>query len=156
MADEATDVANNSQLTLRIRWVDDNLDRYEDFIGLHSLDVVSVDNIVAVIKDVILRMNFNLKNCRGQCFDGCSTMKGEKTGVAKQVKSEEPKALLTHCFTHWLNLAVGDAVKASKVMKNSFETSFEIMKLIKKSPKRDGKLKGIKTAIEQEEVSDVF
>ena len=134
-----------------------NLDCHEDFIGLHSLDVnANVETIVVVIKDVILRMNFNLKNCRGQSYDGCSTMKGEKTRVSKQIKSEEPKPLLTHCFTHSLNLAVGYAIKARKVMKNSLETTFEITKLIKNLPKREGKLKDIKTAIEQEEVSDVF
>ena len=83
-------------------------------------------------------------------------MKGEKTDLAKEVKSEETKALLTHCFTHSLNLAVGGTIKASKLMKNFLETTFEITKLIKKSPKRDGKLKDIKTAIEQEEVNDVF
>ena len=84
MVDEATDVSNISQLTLCIRWVDDLLNCYEDFIGLHSLDVANADGIVAVIKDVILRNNLNLKNCRGQCYDGCSTMKGEKNGVASK------------------------------------------------------------------------
>ena len=83
-------------------------------------------------------------------------MKGEKVGVAKQIKSEEMKVLFTHCFIHSLNLAVNDAIKASKVMENSLETTFKIMKLIKKLLKRAGKLKDIKTAIEQEEVSDVF
>ena len=83
-------------------------------------------------------------------------MNGEKTGVTKQIKSEEPKALLTYYFIDSFNLAVRDAIKASKVMKNYLETMLEITKLIKKSPKRDGKLKDIKTAIEQEEVSDIF
>ena len=64
--------------------------------------------------------------------------------------------MLTHCFTHSLYLAVGDAIKATKVMKNSLEKTFEITKLIKKLPKRDGKVKDIKTTIEQEGVSDVF
>ena len=73
----------------------------------------------------------------------------------KQIKLEEPNTLLTHCFTHSLNLAVGKAIKVSKVMKNSLETTFEITKLTKKLPKRDGKVKDIKTAIEQEEVSDI-
>ena len=77
-------------------------------------------------------------------------MKGEKAGVAAQIKKVQPKALLTHCFTHSLNLAVGDAIKESKVMKNSLETTFEITKLIKKSPKRDSKLQKIKSAIEAE------
>ena len=83
-------------------------------------------------------------------------MKGEKTGLAKQINLEELKALLTHWFTHSLNFAVGDAIKASKVVNNSFKTTFDITKLIKKSPKRDGKLKDIKTVIEQEKVSDIF
>ena len=83
-------------------------------------------------------------------------MKGEKTGLAKQINLEESKALLTHWFTHSLNLAVDDAIKASKMVKNSFKTTFEITKLIKKSPKRDGKLKGIKTVIEQKKVSGMY
>lgn len=41
-------------------------------------------------------------------------------------------------------------------MKNSLETTFEITKLIKKWPKQDDKLKDIKIAIEQEQVSDVL
>ena len=119
MVDEATDVSNKSQLTLCIRWVDDNLYCHEDFLGLHCLETTNADTIVKVIKDVLLRMSIKISNCRGQCYDGCSTMKGHKSGVAVQIKKEQPKALLTHCFTHSLNLAVGDAIKASKVMKNS-------------------------------------
>lgn len=52
--------------------------------------------------------------------------------------------MFTHCYTHFLNLVVGDAIKNSKVMKDGFETTFEITKLIKKSPKRDTKLDAIK------------
>ena len=64
--------------------------------------------------------------------------------------------MLTQCFTHLLNLAVGDAINGSKVRKNSLETMSQIRKLTKKSWKQDGKFKDIKTTIEQEEVSDIF
>ena len=64
MVDEATNAANISQLTLCICWVGSNMDCHKDFIGLHSLDVaINGDIIVAVIKDVILQLNLNLKNC---------------------------------------------------------------------------------------------
>ena len=59
-------------------------------------------------------------------------MKGEKIGVAKQIKSEEPKVLVTHCFPHSLKLAVGNAINASKLMQNSLETTLKIKKLMKK------------------------
>ena len=78
-------------------------------------------------------------------------MKGEKKGVAKQIKGIEKKALLTHCYTHSLNLAVGDTIKESKIMRDALETTHKITKLVKKSPKRDTKLGAIKKAFETED-----
>ena len=97
MADEATDSANKTQLTLNIRWVDDDLYCHED-----------------TIKTVLIRMTLNLRSCRGQNYDGCATMKGSKNGVASQIKSLEPRALLTHCYTYSLNMVVGDAIKGKQ------------------------------------------
>ena len=77
-------------------------------------------------------------------------MAGEKSGVAKQIKEEESRALFTHCYTHSLNLAVGDAIKNSKLMKDTLETTHKITKLIKKSPKRDAKLQSLKTQSEDD------
>jgi len=99
-------------------------------------------------------MSITLSKCRSQCYDGCSTMKGKKAGVAKQIKDIESKALFTHCFTHFLNLAVGDVIKSSKVMKDALETSHEITKLIKKSPKRDAKLDVLKKEANIQSESD--
>ena len=67
------------------------------------------------------------------------TMKGQK-----QIKDIEEKALFTHCYTHALNLAVSDAIKNSELKKEALETTHEITKLIKESPKRDAKLDTIK------------
>ena len=150
MADETADVSNTEQLVLCIRWVDDDLQSREEFIGLHAIDTTDANTIVLVIKDVLLRMNLSISRCRGQCYDGCSTMKGDKNGVAKQIKDIERRALLTHCYTHSLNLAVGDAIKKSKIMKDALETTHEITKLIKKSPKRDTKLEKLKKEAEIE------
>ena len=68
-------------------------------------------------------------------------MKGEKTVVEKQIKSKESKALPTHWFIYSLNLAVDDAIKANTVKKNSLESTFEIIKLIRELPKQDGTLR---------------
>ena len=62
---------------------------------------------------------------RRDCYEDIEQVKSSltltKTNAEKEIKSEEPKALHTHCFTHSLNLAVGDAIKAGKMMKNSLE-----------------------------------
>ena len=154
MVDETSDVSNKEQLVFCVRWVDCNLVAREEFIGLHSLDVTDAKTIAGVIKDILIRMNVSLSRCRGQCYDGCSTMKGEKKGVAKRIKDIEKKALFTHCYTHSLNLAVGDAIKFSNIIKEALDTTHEITKLIKKSPKRDAKLESLKTEMEVADETD--
>ena len=56
------------------------------------------------IKDVLLKLQLSLVNCRGQCYDGASNMMGHKTGVAKRIQDLQPKAypliLLTVMDTH--------------------------------------------------------
>lgn len=64
-------------------------------------------------------------------------MSGTRTGVAKRIANEEPRAVFTHCYRHSLNLAASDSVKKSKPMKDALDTTHEITKLIKFSPRRD-------------------
>ena len=147
MCDEATDVSNSSQLVVCLRWVDDDLVAHDEYIGLKDMPNTGAKSIVKELKDVLLRMNIRLNKCRGQCYDGCSTMTGKNNGVVVQIKEEEKRALYTHCYCHSLNLAVGDTMKKSKILKDTIDTTFELTKLVKKSPKRDTKLKSIQTEI---------
>ena len=41
-----------------------------------------------------------MSNLCGQCYDGCSTMSGARSGAAKRVTDKEPRALFTHCYGH--------------------------------------------------------
>ena len=144
MADETADVSNKEQLVLCIRWVDDDLVVHEDFIGMHPLKDTSADHIVFIIKDILQRMNLRLEDARGQCYDGAAAMAGSKTGVATQIKAINGKCLYTHCYGHALNLAVADSIKSVECLKGVFEVAREICKLVKKSPKRNVKLDGMK------------
>lgn len=144
MADETTDASNREQLVICLRWIDSNLIPHEDFIGLYQIGKTNAQTITTVIKDSLIRLNLCINNCRGQCFDGCSTMAGHKTGVATSIKKDEPRALFTHCYGHSLNLACADTIKRSKLMKDALDTAYEITKLVKKSPKRDVKLEEIR------------
>ena len=69
---------------------------------------------------------------RGQCYDGASAMSGSRGGVATKLQQEEPRAVYTHCYGHALNLACGDTIKKSKVMRDALDTAYEIVKLVKK------------------------
>ena len=82
-------------------------------------------------------MNLTLNKVRGQCYDGAANMAGSKSGVTTQIRSEEPRAVFTHCYGHALSLAFGDAIKHCKILRDTLETTHEITKLVKLSPCRD-------------------
>ena len=67
MCDEATDVKNVSQHVVCLRWVDENLNAHDEFIGLKDMPSTDADSIVRELKDVPLRMRLKLEKCRGQC-----------------------------------------------------------------------------------------
>ena len=89
-----------------IRWISNGgLEVHEDVIGLYVIDDISAAIIVQAIRDALVRMNLRLSKCRGQCYNGASNMSGPKSGVAKKLRDEEPRALYLHCHGHALNLA---------------------------------------------------
>lgn len=150
MADETTDKSNREQIVLVIRHVNENLEPQEEFIGLTKVPSIDADTLTKTIEDCLLRMNLSLNNCRGQCYDGASNMSGAKKGVATQINEKEPRAVYTHCYGHALNLAVGDTVKQSKTMRDALDTTHEISKLLKYSPKRDSLFEKLKQELAPE------
>ena len=100
ICDEYTDISNKEQLTISIRWFDKQLDAHEDYLGFYNIPDIGADTIASSIKDVLLKLQLSLANCRGQCYDGASNMQGHKTGVAKRTKDLQPKAHATHCHGH--------------------------------------------------------
>ncbi|MEO0687992.1 MAG: hypothetical protein AAFY76_23780 [Cyanobacteria bacterium J06649_11] len=64
-------------------------------------------------------------------------MMGKKSGVATQIKKQQPKAIETHCHGHSLSLAVKDLTSSCDILSNTMATVGEICVLIKYSPKRE-------------------
>ena len=93
MLDKSGDVSNKEQAVFCVRWIDENLAPYEDFLGLYEMEKTDADSIVHIIKDSLLRFGFDKEKLRCQCDDGCSTMMGKKTSVSKQIK-DDPSLLL--------------------------------------------------------------
>ena len=76
-------------------------------------------------------MYLKLTKARGQCY-GAASMSGKRSGVATQLKSLNGKYLYTHCYGHVLNLSIGDVIKSIHSLCETFDTTNEICKLVKK------------------------
>ena len=57
MGDETANISNKEQLVLCIRWVHDDLQAHEDFIGIHKISNTTADETVqTVIKLINLKL----------------------------------------------------------------------------------------------------
>ena len=111
----------------------------------HQVQDTIPTSLPCVIRDVLLRLNLNISQCRGQCYDGGSNMAGSRNGVKSQILQQEPRALFTHCYGHALSLGIADSIKNVKILKSHMDTTFEISKLLQYSPKRQSLFDSIKS-----------
>ena len=123
MADECTDIDNKEQFTICIRWVSQDLQDYEDFIGLYEVSSINVDCLTEAIKDTLLRIELKLSEYRVQCYDGGSNMNRITNAVATHIVRKEKRAVYIHCYVHSLNLAVGNIIKRSKVCNDALDVA---------------------------------
>ena len=72
---------------------------------------------------------------------------GARRGVASQISSDEPRSIFVHCYGHDLNLTAGETVKNNRILQDTLDTTFEIFKLFKFSPRRDAIFQVLKAEI---------
>ena len=68
---EVTDLSNFRQFVICLRWVDDKtFVVIEHLIGSYPVDIITAATLFSSWKEVLLRLNLGINNCRSQCFDG--------------------------------------------------------------------------------------
>ena len=144
MMDETTDVSNTKQVLIVFRWVSDSLEVHEEFFGLYQVASIKAEVLASTAMDCLQRSNISVIKLHGQCYDGASNMSGAKSGVAKRIQDEEPRAVFTHYYGHAISLAVCDVLKQLKAIKQALEVTHDITKLIKYSPRRESIFKQVK------------
>ena len=60
IADEYTDISNKEQLSICFRWVNNDLEAKEDFIGFYEIPNIKSSTIDTVIKDALIRLQLSL------------------------------------------------------------------------------------------------
>ena len=136
IADEATDISHSEQMCIAIRWVDCTYNIYEEALGLVQLPDIKALTLFSVIKDVLVRCSLPISNCIGQVYNGAANMSGIRNGIQALMKKEADHCRYVHCFAHSLNLCVQDVTKKCELLRNCMAFIFQLVQLIKFSPKR--------------------
>uniref|UniRef100_H3AEY2 HAT C-terminal dimerisation domain-containing protein n=1 Tax=Latimeria chalumnae TaxID=7897 RepID=H3AEY2_LATCH len=134
MADETADVSRIEQMVITFRSVDDDLEVYED-LGLHLLDCCNSETIYKTLKDILIRLNIPLSNCKAFCADGAATFQGAVMGVITRFQEDELRIAQAHCHMHSVNLAMSNAISNEPLTRN-FLLLVQDIDFLCDSPKR--------------------
>lgn len=141
MADECADVSTKEQMSICLRFVDENScqpDVREEFLGFIELDNTTADSIAKEIMKFLDDCNLDVAYLRGQGYDGASVMAGKVSGVSTQILKQQPKALYCHCQGHNLNLVISSTCVKVPEIRNLFGFLGTLTSFICASAKRKG------------------
>ena len=103
VVDETKDISGKKQLSFCIWWVDEGFVIHEDFIGVHQASKCDAEEIVKIIKNILLNLAIDIRKCRGQTYDGAFVLQGALNGVAVQIRREVLMALGVFVLTTTCN-----------------------------------------------------
>ena len=140
LADEVADVSNTEQLSLVLRYVDDDNNIREEFVDfLPCKDGTSGQAIADLILERIRQYGLDPALIRGQGYDGAGNMSGKFRGCAACISRSCPKAVYVHCYSHVLNLCIAKACEL-QVVRNVVGTLNQVCLFFNNSPKRQALL----------------
>lgn len=145
MCDETADVSRKEQFSFCIRFTIKPLEAEEIFLGFYEVENTTAASLYSVIKDILIRFDLPLSNCRGQCYDGARNMAGGKNGVQAKILGDERKALFVHCLAHSLNLVAQDAIKTIPVCRDTLNLVKDLINFVRDSPKRLAMFQSLKS-----------
>ena len=135
IADEATDAANQEQLSITVRYVKDGAP-CERFLGFLKCQAgVTGEAISEYILSQLSVWQLSATLLRGQSYDGAGSMSGSVRGAAARISAKYPKALYVHCAAHRLNLCVMKCCN-NRDFSNVMDTVSSIARFFNNSPKR--------------------
>ena len=136
LADEAQDSSNKEQMPLVIRFVDRNKEIKEEFIRVvYCNSGINSEALAKEITEGVEAIDQDMRDCRGQGYDGAGDMAGRCAGAAARILLNYPRALYTHCSSHRLNLSIAASCKV-QMIKNMMDNVRIISDFFNNSPKR--------------------
>ncbi|KAK4286432.1 hypothetical protein QN277_002989 [Acacia crassicarpa] len=106
LVDEARDISTKEQMAIVLRYVNDNGEIIERFLGLVHVSDTTASLLKESIELIFAKNGLSLTKIHGQGYDGASNMSGQFSGLKSLILAENNSAYYVHCFAHQLQLAL--------------------------------------------------
>ena len=108
LAYEASDCSNQEQLSLVIRYVDNDCVIREECLGFLHCDLGFLGKALSeTVLLGLINLGLDIRNCCGQGYDRAAAILGLINGLSAHTCKINSKSMYTHCHSHHLNLVIG-------------------------------------------------
>lgn len=123
--DESTDVTDNAQLLVYVRFFHKSKKEVcEDLLGVTPLEThTRGEDIYAAIKEMLRKRGIDMKQVISATTDGAPSMIGKEKGAVTRMKEDNPDLLAYHCIIHQTVLCATLSEQFAEIMNT-------VMKLI--------------------------
>ncbi|KAF2880773.1 hypothetical protein ILUMI_25401 [Ignelater luminosus] len=127
-ADSTPDITNVGQLSLIVRFVQDNAEPVKRFLWFLPNTGHKAEDMLLAVMDAFKTLHID--NCRGQSHDNASNMSGQYNGLQAKIKDKYQYATYGPCAAHSLNLigslaaeCCPEAIKFFELLQNLYKKS---------------------------------
>ncbi|XP_067131982.1 zinc finger MYM-type protein 1-like [Centruroides vittatus] len=136
IVDETTDISHRAQMSTVFRYVKENGNVEERFVGFtDASENRDANSLFTHIKSYLDEFQCT-KKLVAQTYDGAAVMAGQHNGVRAKIKEISKHAIFVHCYAHRLNLVFSQSVGYIKECKIFFQTMTGFSSFFSKSSKR--------------------
>lgn len=121
LVDECADVSGKEQMAVVPRYVDKFGAVQERLISVVHVNETSASCLKSSIDHLFSKYGLNIKQVRGQRYDGASNMRGEFNGLRALIMRENSSAYYVHCFAHQLQLVIVAVAKKNDDVSDFFD-----------------------------------
>ncbi|XP_077283246.1 zinc finger MYM-type protein 1-like [Arctopsyche grandis] len=136
IVDESTDISRKAQLSTIFRYVDENNEIQERFVGFVDVSPNRTANaLFQHIRETLEEFGC-LDKLIAQTYDGAAVMSGEHNGVQRKIRDICPNSLFVHCYAHRINFYLSQSVKHISGCKRFFSRMLSFSTFFCKSSRR--------------------
>nr|XP_020020706.1 zinc finger MYM-type protein 1-like [Castor canadensis] len=133
ICDETTDNASKGQLSVCVRYPQKTSKAVlikERFLGFVDIEDMTGSLLHKSIKIYLQQIGVDFNKISGQAYDSTTNLRIKFNKIAAEFKKEEPRALYTHCYAHFFELAVIRFCKEVKELCGALNTLTSLFNII--------------------------